>query len=41
MYYLFSNHNWPPSVFFDAHESDKQVIRAFAEVEAEAYKNLQ
>lgn len=34
MYYLFCNHHWAPSVYFDAHESDKIVIRAFVEEEA-------
>jgi hypothetical protein len=40
MYYLFCNHNWPPSVYFDAHESDKRVIRAFAEEEAAHYLEM-
>nr|DAF22912.1 MAG TPA: hypothetical protein [Caudoviricetes sp.]DAJ43654.1 MAG TPA: hypothetical protein [Caudoviricetes sp.] len=40
MFYLFCNHDWAPSVYFDAHESDKRVIRAFAKMEAELVKEL-
>ena len=39
-FYLFCNHDWAPSVYFDAHESDKRVIRAFAKMEAELIKEL-
>jgi hypothetical protein len=35
MYYLFVNHNMPPSVYFDAHESDKRLMLAFIRIEAE------
>ena len=35
MYYLYVNHHWPPSVYFDAHESDKRLIRAFLRLEVE------
>jgi len=41
MYYLFVNHHWPPSVYFDAHESDKRVILGFIRAEVEHYKTLQ
>ena len=35
MYFLFVNHHWSPSVYFDAPAADKLLIRAFAEREAE------
>lgn len=35
MFYLFVNHNLPPSVYYDAHESDKRVMRAFIALEVE------
>lgn len=38
MYFMYVNHNWPPSVYFDAHESDKRVIRAFMKREVEEWK---
>ena len=38
MYYCFVNHDWPPSVYFDAHESDKRLIRAFIRKESEDYE---
>ncbi len=41
MYYLFVNHNWSPSVYFDAHESDKRVIRAFIAEEAKHYAEME
>nr|DAZ43762.1 MAG TPA: hypothetical protein [Caudoviricetes sp.] len=41
MYYLFCNHDWEPSVYYDAHESDKRVIHAFVKMEAEHIKKLQ
>lgn len=40
MYYLFVNHDWPPSVYFDAHETDKIVIRAFIQEEAMHYEEM-
>ncbi len=41
MYYLFVNHHWPPSVYFDAPESDKRVILGFIAREAEHYKDME
>nr|DAR80454.1 MAG TPA: hypothetical protein [Caudoviricetes sp.] len=38
MYYLFVNHNWSPSVFFDAPFSDKVLIRHFIRKEVEEAK---
>nr|DAM81778.1 MAG TPA: hypothetical protein [Caudoviricetes sp.] len=38
MYYLFVNHDWSPSVFFDAPFSDKVLIRHFIRKEAEEAK---
>lgn len=35
MFYLFVNHHMPPSVYYDAHESDKRVMRAFIALEVE------
>jgi len=35
MYYLFVNHNWSPSVFFDAHYYDKLLIKHFIRKEVE------
>ena len=35
MYLLFVNHHWSPTEYFDAHESDKILIRAFLRKQAE------
>ena len=35
MYYLFVNHDWSPSVFFDAPFSDKVLIKHFIRREVE------
>lgn len=41
MFYLFCNHDWAPSVYYDSHESDKKVIRAFVKMEADLIKQKQ
>lgn len=38
MYYLFVNHDWSPSVFFDAPFSDKLLIKHFIRKEVEEAK---
>ena len=38
MYYLFVNHDWSPSVFFDAPFSDKVLIKHFIRREVEEMK---
>ena len=38
MYYLFVNHDWSPSVFFDAAFSDKVLIKHFIRREVEEAK---
>ena len=38
MYYLFVNHDWSPSVFFDAPFSDKVLINHFIRREVEEAK---
>lgn len=38
MYYLFVNHDWSPSVFFDAPFSDKLLIKHFIRREVEEAK---
>lgn len=35
MFYLFTNHGLPPSVYYDAHESDKRLMRSFIALEVE------
>lgn len=35
MFYLFVNHHWSPSVFFDAHYYDKLLIKHFIRKEVE------
>lgn len=40
MYYLYINHDWAPSVYFDAPESDKRLIRAFIQKESKDYEDL-
>ena len=39
MYYMFVNHDWSPSVYFDAHETDKMLIRAFMRKEVDDLKD--
>ena len=38
MYYLFVNHDWSPSVFFDAPFFDKALIKHFIKREIEEAK---
>nr|DAM81621.1 MAG TPA: hypothetical protein [Caudoviricetes sp.] len=38
MYYLFVNHDWSPSVFFDVPFSDKVLIKHFIRREVEEAK---
>nr|DAS48000.1 MAG TPA: hypothetical protein [Caudoviricetes sp.] len=38
MFYLFVNHDWSPSVFFDAPFSDKLLIKHFIRKEVEEAK---
>lgn len=35
MYFLFVNHDWEPSRYFDAHSTDQSLIRAFIRKEVE------
>ena len=38
MYWLFRYHHWTPAMYFDAHSSDRRVIRAFVQQEIEDLK---
>lgn len=38
MFYLFVNHHWSPSVFFDANYSDRILIKHFIRLEVEEAK---
>lgn len=38
MYYLFVNHDWSPSVFFDSPFSDRLLIKHFIRKEVEEAK---